>query len=165
VRKCRIIIVVIMVAGILLGTIPMAVQAEVPQAKGKFALGMDAVFPVTGLSGKYWFSDKLGGQAIIGLFGDLSMYGGRVLYKFREGENHYLYGALLVGNWTYEWDWGWLGSGSESAFGFGINGGIEYFTKFIPQLGFTLEIGYGSVKLEHYDYKALSYGTGIHYYF
>jgi len=161
VRKGKIIIVAIMVVGISLGMIPIAVQAEVPQGKGKFALGMDAIFPVTGLSGKYWFSDKLGGQVIIGLFGELNMYGGRVLYKFKEGENHYLYGAVLIGNWSYEW---WPGE-TESAFGFALTGGVEYFTKFIPQLGFTLEIGYGSVGLEYYTYGQISYGAGIHYYF
>ncbi len=138
----------------------MGAYAEVPQGKGKFAVGMDAIFPIYGASGKYWFSDILGAQAIFSLTGNLTMYGGRILYKFNEGENHYLYGAILAGNWTYRW-----GSGSESVFGFGLNVGIEYFTNFIPSLGFTLEIGYGSVKLRNYDYRALSYGAGIHYYF
>ncbi|TET64736.1 hypothetical protein E3J48_00685 [Candidatus Aerophobetes bacterium] len=164
-KNSKRVILAVLIIGIVLGMIPTSTHAEVPQGKGKFAIGMDSIFPVTGLSGKYWFDDKLGGQVIVGLFGDLSMYGGRALYKFQEGENHYLYGSLLVGNWTYEWDFGWLGSGTESAFGLGLTGGLEYFSERIPSLGISLEIGFSSITLEHYDFSTVMAGTGIHYYF
>lgn len=159
------VVLAVLIIGIVLGMIRMGTYAEVPQGKGKFAIGVDTTFPVSGLSGKYWFDDKLGGQVIVGLFGDLSMYGGRVLYKFQEEENHYLYDAILLGTWTYEWDWGWLGSGTESAFGYAVSGGLEYFRTYIPQLGFSAEIGLGSVDLEHYSYSTIGFAMGVHYYF
>jgi len=147
-KKVKIMMLAILALGIVLGMVSSAAHAGIPQEKGKFAIGIAAAFPVAGLSAKYWFSDKVGGQAVAGLSGGLSMYGGRVLFKFKEEENYYLYGAVLVGNWSYKWDYGWLGSGSESVFGYGLAGGFEYFPKSIPSLGLALEIGYGAVNLE-----------------
>lgn len=52
--------------------------------------------------------------------------------------------------------------------GFGGGAGVEYFFKdFLPQLGWNLEIGFGSVNFKEapYDFNAMMVGWGAHYYF
>jgi len=171
-RKGKIMILAVLVMGIILGMVPMNADAGAPT--GRFSVGAQSAFPVFGLSGKYFFNDKFGGQLILGAFGDLRIYGGRVLYKIREEENYDLYGALLVGQWSYNyeevyWDpdwWGWrTRTGTESVLGFSLDGGIEYFFPGLPELGFSAEIGIASVGLREYNWSTVVFGVGIHYYF
>lgn len=169
-RKGKIMILAVLVTGIILGMVPMNAYAGAPT--GRFSVGAQSAFPVFGLSGKYFFDDKFGGQLILGAFGDLRIYGGRALYKIREEENYDLYGALLVGQWSYTYEelyWeGWVlktRTSTESVVGFGLGGGIEYFFTELPELGFSLEIGLASVGLRKYNWSTMIIGAGIHYYF
>jgi len=167
-RKSKAVILVILVIGIVVGAIPMSACAGAP--KGKFAAGATAIFPVLGLSGKYYFTDKIGGELILGIVGDVNIYGIRGLYKIMEEEDYDLYGAILAGQWIYRYeeyyweDWELKSrTATESAFGFGVYGGMEYFL--LPELGVSMEFGLGSVTLEKYTWATITYGVGVHYYF
>jgi hypothetical protein len=147
------------------------VSSALAQEK-KFGLGWQATFPVFGISGKYNINEKIAGQAILGFFGDLKTYGGRVTYKFMEKPNHNLYAFGLLGAFSYtspvfQSNWTWKDE-TETVLGFGAGVGLEYFFKsFLPEVGWNVEIGFGSVKFEEvdYDFSAFLMGGGFHYYF
>jgi len=134
-------------------------------------VGLQASFPVYGASIMINTQSNISIQGILGAFSTLKMYGGRVLYRFETKKNlqPYVYG--LLGAWSYE---GYkIGSGwslektTETVFGFGGGGGVEYFFEGLPDLGFNAEVGFGSVKFKDIDYNfsAISFGAGMHYYF
>ncbi len=139
----------------------------------KYGLGWQSTFPVIGLSGKYVVNEKVSGQLILGFFGDLSTYGAKVNYKFNEKEHYNLYGFGMIGLFAYTspvWNSSYtsLEDKTETALGFGAGAGLEYFfTEFIPEVGWNLEIGFGSIKFDEvdYDFTSIMVGGGVHYYF
>jgi len=152
----------------------LSVSANAQESvKGKkYGLGWQSTFPVIGLSGKYVVNEKVSGQLILGFFGDLSTYGAKVNYKFNEKENYSLYGFGLLGLFAYsspvlQDDWTFKDE-TETAIGFGAGAGLEYFfPEFLPEVGWNLEIGFGSIQFDEvdYDFTSIMIGAGAHYYF
>ena len=53
----------------------------------------------------------------------------------------------------------------ESVFGYGFGCGLEFniFRSFLEGLKSSVELSYGSVDLEYFDFKATTFGFGVHY--
>jgi hypothetical protein len=120
-----------------------------------------------GLSGKYEVTDKLGVQAIVGLWGysSLTSITARVNYKFKEEKDYniYAYGSLS--------SWSWSNSlYDETVFGFGAGAGVEYDIRginrnFIP-LFLSADVGIQVASFDHYgSFSGLGIGLGVHYKF
>jgi opacity protein-like surface antigen len=134
-------------------------------------LGLQASFPVGGISGKVNVTEKHTGQAVVGIFGPFSSYFGRYAYNFKSEEKNfgnlkpYLFGQ--VGYYIYDFE-GYFGvpTEKEKSVGFGAGGGIEWNIKnFSDNLKFNIEISYNRVDFELYDFKSIMFGFGIHYQF
>jgi hypothetical protein len=144
-----------------------------------FGIGFQSSFPAWGLSGMLNLNHKASIQGIFGIIGDLKTYAGRVIYRFNRKtipHRYNVYGYGMLGAWTYtgyaieEDYWGGLYARekTETVFGFGAGAGVEYFfNNFLPEIGWNLEIGIGSVKFKEIDYNfsTFMFGVGAHYYF
>ena len=129
----------------------------------EFSVGFQSSFPSYGISLKADFDDKNSAQAIFGAFGTLSTYSARYIYNFNVvGNNITPFAYAQAGIWEYDFD---ALNIKESVFGFGFGGGLEFdiFKSFTDGLKSTVELGYGSVNLEYYDFKATTIGFGVHY--
>ena len=140
----------------------------------RLGVGMQANFPAGGLSVKADLTEQHSAQAVIGIFGPFSSYYGRYSFNFNEtGDDFrikpYLYGQAGIFNYDYpgfDENTFQLVDETESDFGFGVGAGIEWhYAPFTDKLRFNIEIGYGKVDFEFYDFKSISFGGGIHYYF
>lgn len=140
----------------------------------RIGAGMQASLPVAGLSVKADLAPQHSAQVVIGLFGPFSSYSGRYAYNFNEHGNNfktkpYIYGQ--AGIFKYDFQEIDLNTfqfieNTEEVFGFGVGAGMEWhYAPFSEKLRFNLEIGYGKVDFKFYDFKAISFGSGIHYYF
>jgi hypothetical protein len=138
----------------------------------RLGVGLQANFPAFGLSAKADLTETHSAQAILGVFGAVSSYYGRYLYNFQEKETQinvtfkpYLYGQ--AGYYVYDLGKTYnLDIDKETAFGFGLGGGMEWYYKpFTKDLKFNFELGYSKVDFTYYDFKSISIGGGIHYYF
>ena len=134
-----------------------------------YGFGAQYAAPAFGLSGMYDFTDKISGQAVLGFFGGLQSYSGRVLYRFKKEKAYDVYGFGTVGVWQYS------GPGtSSSTTGFGAGVGLEYSWRKVlgssdlPPLFGNIELGFVSLSgdLTGYDnFSSFVYGFGIHYRF
>lgn len=135
-------------------------------------VGFQFSFPAWGLSGKYNVSNHVTAQGVFGIVGDLKMYGGRMLYHFnrRERSSTYCYG--MVGGFSYKGiaisddDWKWEET-TETVLGLGAGAGVEYSFPGLPEIGWSLEIGFSRVDFDEVDYNftAFMLGVGAHYFF
>lgn len=144
------------------------------QEAGKYKVGFMASFPSYGLSGIMEINDKVSVQGILAPMGDLSNYSVRGLYKIEERESWHTYGYGSIGLWTHKYtDYSNNPYGeteTESAIGIGAGVGIEYdwsiwYGEDTPPISSSLEIGFGSVGLDNYNYSAISIGAATHYKF
>ena len=127
------------------------------------SVGFQSSFPSYGLSLKADFDEKNSAQAIFGAFGTLSSYSARYIYNFNKKPNDITpFAYAQAGVWKYKFD---LLNINESVFGYGVGGGLEFniFKSFLEGLKSSVELSYGSVDLEYYDFKATTFGFGIHY--
>jgi hypothetical protein len=140
----------------------------------RLGVGMQANFPAGGLSVKADLTEQHSAQAVISVFGPFSSYYGRYSFNFNEtGDDFrikpYLYGQAGIFNYDYpkfDENTFQLVEETESDFGFGFGAGIEWhYAPFTDKLRFNIEIGYGKVDFEFYEFKSISFGGGIHYYF
>lgn len=136
----------------------------------RLGVGFQASFPAWGLSAKADFDETNSAQAIIGVAGPFSSYYGRYLYNFNEGGDDFVikpYVFAQAGMYSYDYNYSYLGLGkTENVFGYGAGAGIEWhYAPFTDKLRFSLEVGYSKVDFNHYDFKAIMFGGGIHYHF
>lgn len=138
----------------------------------RLGVGMQANFPVFGISAKADLTEKHSAQAVLGVLGSVSSYYARYIYNFKEKETEiqitlkpYLYGQ--AGYFVYDLGKTYnLDIDKESVFGFGFGGGLEWYYKPLTKnLKFNIELGYSKVDFDYYDFKSISFGGGIHYYF
>ena len=131
----------------------------------KIDLGFQASIPSYGISLKADLTETHTVQVIYGAFGILTNFSGRYRYNFSENENSlnvvpFIYAQ--AGSWSYDFD---ALNISESIFGYGIGAGIEFNAlSFISdKFRTTVELGYSKIDLTYYDFKATTFGFGIHY--
>ena len=133
----------------------------------ELGLGFQASFPSYGLSLKADFDETHSGQFVLGSFGTVSTISGRYIYNFNETGDAFpltpfVYGQ--IGQWSYNYD---LLGIKESIFGYGVGAGLEFnwLASISEKFKTTVEIGYGVVDLEYFDFSATMFGVGLHYYF
>tara|TARA_Y100001954_G_C15584166_1_gene489880 strand:- start:97 stop:576 length:480 start_codon:yes stop_codon:yes gene_type:complete len=136
-------------------------------------VGFQATLPSFGISVKYDVTDQHTIQAIYGAFGIVSNISGRYMYNFDENNESsflgtvkpFLYGQ--IGVWSYDYSSFGIDVETESSIGFGIGGGLEFnWLSFISNnLKSTLELGFSRVDIQSYNFKATTFGGGIHYHF
>jgi len=136
-------------------------------ATDKIGAGFQSSYPSYGLSAKMNLNDKFAIQGVLGFLGTVTSYSARGLMNIKQAEDYKFYGYGTVGFWSY--DYSILGkSDTETSVGFGGGGGIEYdMAKYLDgiPLTFNLELGIGIVNLDHYNFSAVSFGAGMHYWF
>ena len=138
----------------------------------RLGVGIQANFPVGGLSVKADLTEQHSAQAVIGIFGPFSSYYGRYSFNFNETGydfriKPYLYGQAGIFSFDYKGlnEQYQLVDETESNLGFGGGAGIEwYYAPFTDKLRFNIEIGYNKVDFSFYDYNSILFGGGIHYY-
>jgi hypothetical protein len=139
----------------------------------RLGVGAQTTFPAGGLSIKADLTEQHSAQAVIGVFGPFSSYYGRYSYSFQENGNNfrlrpYLYGQAGLFSYDYiSFDQNFqIIEDTENTFGFGFGAGLEYYyAPLTDKLRFNVEIGYGKVDFAFYDFKAILFGVGLHYYF
>jgi hypothetical protein len=140
---------------------------------GKVGVGFQFSFPAWGLSGKYNVTDKFAVQGVFGFFGSLKTYAARGLYKFKVKPQLGVYGYGMVGAFSYKGfelnynSSNFLDERTETVVGFGAGAGVEYFFKGLEEIGWNLEIGFGSINFDQVDYNfsMIMIGAGAHYFF
>ncbi len=150
-------------------------QETSQQEKGKVGIGFQSCFPVWGGSVMLNLNEHNSIQGMLGMLGDVKSYGGRYLYRFSNKQHSNTYGYGLLGAFSYT---GYvynenyhLEKKTETVFGYGAGLGVEYsWQRWMPDLfplWWNIEIGFGSIKFEEvdYDFSAIFYGAGFHYYF
>lgn len=147
-------------------TLSMSAQDNYPN----YQIGMQATFPLGGLSGKVNLTENHTAQAVVGLFGPLSSYFGRYAYHFQTKETNWgglrPYGFGQLGYFKYDFETFGLNNSSENNIGYGAGFGIELWNKnFIENLKFSTEIGYNKVNIDAYELKSIYFGFGLHYQF
>ncbi len=159
---------------ILLFLLVASVAFTEEEKETKFGIGFQGSFPAWGISGMMDVADNISVQGIVGLMGDLKMYAGKGIYKFRKEPYWNAYGYGTIGRWSYpgykweEWD---LVEITETTMGFGVGVGIEYdwrgWDPKLPPIFGNVEIGFGKVEFDEvdYDFSTLMWGGGLHYRF
>lgn len=138
----------------------MPQRSELP-----YGVGAQWAAPAYGVSGMYDFSEEVSGQVVLGFFGPVSAFSGRILYRFQKSDAYDLYGYGTVGSWNY--------SRGGSSVGFGAGAGLEYsWPKLLdnseaPPLFGNIEVGFVTLsnEFEGYNFSSFVYGVGIHYRF
>ena len=163
--------------GLLVVVVSLFVSSAAFAQEEKFGIGVQFTFPAWGVSGMMDVTDKTSIQGILGLIGDLKMYAGRGIYRFRKEPYWNVYGYGMIGAWSYTgykigYDSNFnVEKTTETALGFGVGVGIEYtWRAWIPELPpifWNIEIGFGRVKFDEVDYNFSTFmiGTGVHYRF
>jgi hypothetical protein len=157
----------VFVVALMLSSSAVLAQVEAP----RLGIGMQASFPTFGISAKYDFTETHSAQAVVGVIGPFSNYFGRYSYHFPEKKSQwnmnyrpYLYGQ--AGIYSYDFGFEIDGKSKENIFGWGLGAGIETsVASWNENLRFSMEVGYGKVDFEYYNFRAIMFGTGIHYYF
>lgn len=142
---------------------------------GKFGVGFASSWPAYGISGTYQVNPAVTAEAVIGLLGTVSNFGGRLWYRFNRNHNYdlYAYGAASIyryGYYSYD-----LGLNrrreSESVLGLGGGAGFEYGLRSLmndqtmPPVFFNVELGIALASFEYYNFSSFVWGGGIHYRF
>jgi len=129
-------------------------------------IGLQSSFPSYGLSAKLDMNDTHSAQVIFGALGIVSNYSARYIYNFQET------GAIQVKPFLYSqvgvWSYSFSSFGideNESTIGYGLGAGLEFnWLNFVSEnLKTTVEIGYGKVDLDSYNFAFTTFGFGIHY--
>jgi hypothetical protein len=140
----------------------------------RFGIGGQASFPAFGLSAKADITEQHSAQLVVGVAGPFSAYYGRYLYNFPESGNDLLLNPYLYGQaglYTYKglgvnYNNFSLYETTEKVFGWGVGGGLQFcFPNLTDRIKFNAELGYGKVGFDYYDFKSITFGAGIHYYF
>jgi hypothetical protein len=133
-----------------------AVDLSVDRTLG---VGMQLDFPFGGLlSGRYWFSPDLAGEAILFLWGYAGDVEGavtvRALYRIADRPVVDFYGVVgaSVPVSSYGWETLYLSAA----------GGIEFGFRSAPSLAWNIEFG---IAYSTDGELSMLFGTGIHFYF
>lgn len=150
------------------GTAQSGSSQDLSATAPPYGVGAQWAAPAFGVSGVYDFTEQISGQAVLGFFGGLQSYSGRILYRFNQKEAYDLYGFGTVGVWRYSGAFS-----TESATGLGGGVGLEYSWQHLfdsadmPPLFGNVELGFVSLTgdFSGYNFSSFVYGVGIHYRF
>lgn len=141
---------------------------------GRYGLGFGSAWPAYGLSGTLQISETITGEVVLGFFGAVSNFGGRVWYRFNRNEKYDIYAYGGAGVYRYTGLDGFLlgSSVSESVLGLGFGAGVEaglpklFDDEDFPPIFVNAELGLAIASFEYYGgFSSLSLGFGAHYRF
>lgn len=138
---------------------------------GRYGIGFGSAWPAYGISGTLQMNQTITVEAVLGLFGTVTNFGGRLWYRFNQNEKYDLYGYGAVG--VYRYSARVLGIGvSENVLGLGAGAGIEagiaklFDDEELPPIFLNAELGLAFGSFEYYGgFSTLSFGFGAHYRF
>lgn len=127
-----------------------------------FGLGLQSSWPSFGFSGMMDLDERIAVQGVLGLFGRVSTFAGRGLYRFSLEEMWSVYGYGSAGAISFRFR-----DETETSLGLGAGVGLEYdwraWQRKLPPIRWNVEIGLGYADLAFYDYTGFTFGAGIHY--
>ena len=162
-------VMVVMVGRVANSAIVEKTAQRTPQKKAKFGVGFQYTFPACGLSGIMDVTPNTSIQGIFGFFGDLKMFAGKGIYRFKKEHywNIYGYGEVGVFSITGYGNWRNQKIINETSMGFSTGAGIEYgwqaLSPNLPPVWWNFELGLGTVM--DYGFPTMFYGCGAHYRF
>jgi len=128
-------------------------------------LGYQFSSSLHGLSATMDLSDKVTGQAILGLFGDISHVTARARYHLASDQDWDAYGYASLG--LLHFDDSDFDSETTLAVGGGI--GMEYDWQHIsadlPPIRWSFELDFNTADFDNHDLSQFSIGIGAHYRF
>jgi len=150
-------VVCLLVTGIIFS---FSLEGKATDLKGKLGVGYSDLSPLSGWSIRYWLSDPLAVNGVIGFHFESDnsqfLFGGRIIYKVRDEQNLHLYLGGEVG--------ADLRQNADDNFSVGPFVGVEYFFAGLPNLGFGAEIG-AYYQSEVSAFATAFGGLAVHYYF
>ncbi len=163
---------------ILISSVSVFAQKNQEEKKTKFGIGLQNLSPAWGISGMLDITPDMSIQGIIDPLGNLKMYTGKGIYRFKKGPSWSAYGYGMAGAWSHYPYYdvvGWnVVKKTETIVGFGAGAGIEYdwrglsadFSNF-PLIWWNIEIGLGKIdfKKSGVDFSGIMIGGGLHYRF
>ena len=141
---------------------------------GRYGIGVGSAWPAYGISGTLQMSETITAEAVLGLFGDVSNFGGRLWYRFNRNEKYDVYGYGAVGIYSYRgYDPFFLERRvSESVLGIGAGAGVEaglpklFDDDELPPIFLNAELGLAFGSFDYYGgFSTLALGFGVHYRF
>ena len=138
----------------------LPLKGEAVSLKKRLGVGFSALSPLDGWSLRYWLTEKLAVNPVIGFHLETDnnefLLGGRILYKAKDEKSMNLY---LGGEIGAE-----LRQNADDNFCIGPFAGVEYFMMQLPNLGLGAEIGL------YYQSGFSAFATAysrlaVHYYF
>jgi len=138
----------------------LPIKSAAVDLESRVGAGYSASSPLSGWSVRYWLSEALAVNGVIGF--DLQtdrnefLLGGRIIYKAKDEKNLNLYlGGEVGAN---------LRQNLDDNFSIGPFAGAEYFFAGLPNLGFGAEIGAYYQSIDS-DFATFFGGLVVHYYF
>lgn len=153
----------------------VAPDVPVSMQGGRYGVGFASTWPAYGLSGTYQLNEAMTAEAILGAFGAISNFGGRLWYRFNLNPKYDLYGfggaGLLRYGYTEFVSLGQTRNATENVLGLSAGVGLEtglqglFGDRNLPPLFFNWEIGLSYADFNHYNFSSLMYGGGVRYRF
>ena len=149
-----------------------AAPAAGQSSDSPFSAGFQSSWPSYGLSVRYDLNERMQAQGVVGAFGAVTNFSGRLNYDVKDEEKYDVYGFGSVGLWRYSYRVLGVGA-SESSVGFGGGAGVEFDLEEVfspdsddfPPLFWSVELGVNVASLDAYNFSTISMGAGLHYHF
>ncbi len=153
----------------------VAPDVPVSMQGGRYGVGFASTWPTYGISGTYQLNETMTAEAILGAFGTISNFGGRLWYRFNLDPKYDLYGFGGVGILRYGYTEfvppSQTRKATENVLGLSAGTGIEsglqalFGDQSLPPLFFNWEIGLWYAGFEHYNFSSFMFGGGVRYRF
>ena len=164
--KKSVILTMAVVIGLVLPSSTSAQELPTGEHGGRFGVGFQGSWPAYGISAIAKLNKQFALQGVVGTFGIMeSSFFARGIYRFSPKTAsfgwHNFYGYGSVGAFTYK-----LLDVRETVPGFGAGVGFEAYLESLPQMGWTVEVGFSVVNFDlDYSFSFIALGLGAHYYF
>jgi hypothetical protein len=152
----------LIVFSFLLGLHPLFSQSL---STPRIGIGFQGSFPAMGLSVKADLTEHHSLQGVAGFFtNQLKTYAVKYMFCFNESGDFFVIKPYFYGTaGVFKYD---LYFTSETVFGFGAGAGLEYYIPVLSEkLRPAFEIGLTRANFNVYQFKSLTFGVGLHYYF
>ena len=151
----------LIVFSFLLGLHPLFSQSL---STPRIGIGVQGSFPAMGLSVKADLTEHHSLQGVAGFFTNLKTYAVKYMFCFNESGDFFVIKPYFYGTaGVFKYD---VYIASETVFGFGAGAGLEYYIPVLSEkLRPAVEIGYTRANFNVYQFKGLTLGAGLHYYF
>lgn len=150
-------------------------DAPISLQGGRYGVGFASTWPTYGISGTYQINEIMTAEAIVGAFGTVSNFGGRLWYRFSLDPKYDLYGfggtSLLRYGYTEFVPPNQMRDATENVLGLSAGAGIEsglqalFGDRSLPPIFFNWEIGLSYADFKHYNFSSFMFGGGVRYRF